>query len=221
MRNKLQISIPTPCHENWQDMTVADRGRFCASCQKHVIDFTQSSDRLIAETFKKEGDVCGRFLRSQLERDLIIAKEKNRIWMAASAAIVAFLGLGNSKVFAQTEKAETVQVEKDELASNTILSGATRVVTGTVVDNMGLPIPGTNVVNLTTEKGIQTDFYGIFTIDAEKGDILVFTISDFKTTTVVITDMSELKITLESSVELEEPTFMGYGAVRNSKSKGK
>jgi len=221
MSANINISIPTPCHENWQDMTVADKGRFCASCQKNVVDFTQSSDRHIAEVFKKEGYVCGRFLKSQLERDLVIPKEKNRWWMAASAAVVAFVGLGSGKVFAQTVKTETVQVEKDTTTINTIPTGSTRIITGTVVDDTGLPIPGTNVINLTTEKGIQTDFDGVFAIDAKKGDILVFTFRDFGTATVVITDVPTLKITLESSVKLEEPTFMGYGSVRTSKAKSK
>ena len=117
MSKSLQLHISTPCQENWQHMSLADKGRFCASCQKQVIDFTQSSDRQVAEVFKKEGNVCGRFLKSQLERDLVIPKEKNRFWMAASAAVVAFLGLGNSKVFAQTEneKAETVQLRRIKL----------------------------------------------------------------------------------------------------------
>ena len=186
-------------------MTVADKGRFCASCQKHVVDFTQSSDRLIAITFIKEVDVCGRFLKSQLERDLVIPKEKNRLWMAASAAAVAFLGLGNDKVFAQTEKTEIVLVEKDSQVKATGSSGNKRIITGKVVDETGLVIPGVNVVNLTTEEGIQTDIDGIFTIDAETGNIIEFTMLGFETQSIAI-DITTDKIEVSMKVYYD---FMG------------
>ena len=204
MSGKLQISIPTPCHENWQDMTVANKGRFCASCQKHVIDFTTASDRQIAEVFKKESNVCGRFLPSQLQRDLIIPKERNSLWMAASAAMVAFLGLGNGKIFAQTEKAETVQVEKN-IASNTVPGRATRLVSGTVVDETGFPISGTNVKNLTTKKSIQTDFDGNFAIEAETNSMIEFSFLGLKQCIIKVTNvnLNTVKMITDPSIDID------------------
>jgi len=199
MRNQLQISIPTPCHENWQDMTVADKGRFCASCQKNVVDFTQSSDRQIAEVFKKDGDVCGRFLKSQLERELVVPKEKNTLWMVASAAVVAFLGLGNCKVFAQTVKTETVQIEKDKATNSTDSSGGKMVITGTVVDETGIEILGVNVKNLNSKEEIQTDFDGNFTVDAEPRNTLEFTMVGFETQRIAI-DSTTDKIKVNMNV---------------------
>jgi len=41
MRTKrFTISIPEPCTENWNEMTPTERGKFCAHCQKDVIDFS-------------------------------------------------------------------------------------------------------------------------------------------------------------------------------------
>jgi hypothetical protein len=37
---KLQISIPEPCHENWHTMTPTQQGRFCNACAKEVVDFS-------------------------------------------------------------------------------------------------------------------------------------------------------------------------------------
>ena len=78
MSKKLQLSIPKPCHENWDAMTPVEKGKFCGSCQKQVVDFSNMSDRQIAEFFKKPstGSVCGRFMTDQLERDIEIPKKR-------------------------------------------------------------------------------------------------------------------------------------------------
>lgn len=68
---KFQISIPTPCHEDWNAMKPEEKGRFCASCQKTVTDFTGMSDRRLAEYFKKpQENLCGRFHADQLNRTI-------------------------------------------------------------------------------------------------------------------------------------------------------
>jgi carboxypeptidase-like protein/type IX secretion system substrate protein len=83
MARKLQLQIPTPCHENWEKMTQTEKGRFCASCQKQVIDFSNKSDREIAMFFKKPivssskgASVCGRFMDDQLNREIDIPKKR-------------------------------------------------------------------------------------------------------------------------------------------------
>jgi hypothetical protein len=78
MAKKLQLQIPIPCHENWENMTPGDKGRFCSSCQKKVIDFSNMSDREIALFFKKSStrSVCGRFIEEQLNRDIEIPRKR-------------------------------------------------------------------------------------------------------------------------------------------------
>src|SRR5688572_33325629 len=78
MRKKIQLSIPKPCHENWDAMTPVEKGRFCGSCQKQVVDFSHMTDREIAMFFKKPttGSVCGRFMEDQLNRDMEIPKKR-------------------------------------------------------------------------------------------------------------------------------------------------
>ncbi|MDP4264159.1 MAG: carboxypeptidase-like regulatory domain-containing protein [Bacteroidota bacterium] len=74
MSKHIQLTIADPCHENWDKMTKAEQGRFCASCQKQVMDFTGMSDSQVAAFFKKPsaGSVCGRFYEDQLDRDIEI-----------------------------------------------------------------------------------------------------------------------------------------------------
>jgi hypothetical protein len=70
---KMNINIASPCHENWDAMTSSDKGKFCASCQKTVVDFTNMSDREIIEYFSKStGSVCGRLTDEQLSKDIVI-----------------------------------------------------------------------------------------------------------------------------------------------------
>ncbi|MEO7925061.1 MAG: carboxypeptidase-like regulatory domain-containing protein [Chitinophagaceae bacterium] len=78
MSKKIQLSIPTPCHENWDVMTPVEKGKFCGSCQKQVVDFSKMNDRDIAQFFKKPsiGSVCGRFMSDQLERDIEIPRKR-------------------------------------------------------------------------------------------------------------------------------------------------
>ena len=78
MSKHLQLTIPVPCHENWDNMSPVEKGRFCSSCQKQVIDFSNMSDREIGQFFKKPstGSVCGRFMQDQLDRDIAIPKKR-------------------------------------------------------------------------------------------------------------------------------------------------
>ena len=78
MSKKIQLTVPTPCHENWDAMTPVEKGKFCGSCQKQVMDFTSMSDREIAQFFKKPstGSVCGRFMNDQLDREMEIPKKR-------------------------------------------------------------------------------------------------------------------------------------------------
>ena len=213
MSAKINISIPAPCHENWLDMTVADKGRFCASCQKHVIDFTTASDRQIAEVFKKDSNVCGRFLPSQLQRDLIIPKEKNSLWMAASAAMVAFLGLGNADVFAQTEKPEIVQVEKDKKLDTANYIKGNRAITGIVLDKAGLALPGANINLVGTDEKTQTDFDGKFFLEAKTGDTIEFSFIGMMPNNLIVNEKKDYTITMTDyatgEVSVYRPTFFG------------
>jgi len=74
---KINLSIPKPCHEDWAQMTQVEKGKFCDSCQKVVVDFTKMSDRELAVLFKKSsGSVCGRFQQEQLNHDINIPRKR-------------------------------------------------------------------------------------------------------------------------------------------------
>jgi hypothetical protein len=49
---KSYIEIENPCSENWNNMKPNQHGRFCLSCQKTVIDFTNKSPSEISDILK-------------------------------------------------------------------------------------------------------------------------------------------------------------------------
>ncbi len=65
---KISIAIENPCHEDWNRMTPEKQGRFCNSCEKIVIDFSEMSDSEILQFFNKPKTekICGRFKSEQL-----------------------------------------------------------------------------------------------------------------------------------------------------------
>ena len=81
---QLHLSIPEPCHQNWQEMTPTQQGRFCNACAKEVIDFSTMSDNEVLNYFSslKNEKVCGRAYPDQLERVIAIpmAPRKRLFW---------------------------------------------------------------------------------------------------------------------------------------------
>ena len=198
MSKKINISIPAPCHEKWEAMSPTNKGRFCASCQKNVVDFTKASDRQVAAAFRESDNLCGRFLKSQLERDLIIPKEKNKLWVAASAAVVTLLTIGNNQMFAQSP-ANIEQTEgKTEGVDATTLQ--LKKIEGIVIDEEGFLVPGVTVkIKSSNTLGTQTDLDGRFTIEAAAGDILIFSYLGMSNQEKIVTADNSYNITLNES----------------------
>jgi TonB-linked SusC/RagA family outer membrane protein len=83
------------------------------------------------------------------------------------------------------------------------------------VDN--LPIPGVNVIVVGTTNGVSTDFDGNYQIQVKQNDVLQFSYVGFKTQTVIITNQTELNITLgEDASVLDEVVVIGYGTQKKS-----
>lgn len=99
--SKSTITIPEPCHENWDAMLPDEKGRFCLSCSKSVHDFTGKSDLEIHQILMahKDQKVCGRFTQSQLNRPLTIRVKLDELptnmTMTRSFAVAIFLVFGS------------------------------------------------------------------------------------------------------------------------------
>jgi len=64
-----RISIPKPCHEDWNQMTPDQKGAFCSVCNKSVHDFSRKSAEEVEKILlqEEEGKICGRFSTSQIQ----------------------------------------------------------------------------------------------------------------------------------------------------------
>ena len=97
----------------------------------------------------------------------------------------------------------------------------TREVTGTVVDDTGMPLPGANVIIKGTTTGTQTDFDGKFAIEAQPEDILVFSYVGYETIETLVGDKQDLMITLApGAASLDEVVVVGYGTQKKSVTTG-
>ncbi|WP_160113228.1 carboxypeptidase-like regulatory domain-containing protein [Flavobacterium hibernum] len=179
-------------------MSPTEKGKFCSSCQKNVIDFTKSSDREIILAFKKEEKLCGRFRISQLDREMIIPKEKKSIWIVAAASLIAFLGLGNQTAKAQG-KIKIEQTENKQINDSKSSNKKLKIYTGIVYDEQNFPLPSVNVNNKRKNSTTYTNFDGTFSIMAKKGDVLTFTFLDYDQVKFKVMDETNIQIILKSN----------------------
>ena len=90
---------------------------------------------------------------------------------------------------------------------------AQNTVTGKVLDDQNLPIPGVNILIENTQRGTTTDFDGNYTIDVNSGEVLVFSYLGFKTKKITYEGQSEINLNLKLDTDqLEEVVLIGYGS---------
>ena len=87
-----------------------------------------------------------------------------------------------------------------------------KVVTGTVYDEANLPLAGTSVIVEGTDRGVTTDSYGKYSIEASEGETLVFDFLGYETSRVKVGPASVLDVDMQPSAEaLDELVVVGYG----------
>ncbi|WP_417398485.1 carboxypeptidase-like regulatory domain-containing protein [Flagellimonas iocasae] len=81
-------------------------------------------------------------------------------------------------------------------------------VTGTVYDDQNVPLPGASVLVKGTTTGVITDFDGNYSIQANTGDILVFSYVGFNSQEATVTG-NTLDVTLQAGLALENVVVVG------------
>ncbi|MCF6132411.1 vWA domain-containing protein [Flavobacterium wongokense] len=93
-----------------------------------------------------------------------------------------------------------------------------KTITGVVSEKSG-PLPGVNVVVKGTTRNAQTNLDGKYTLQASKGETLVFNFIGFQTTEVKVGDSNVINVKMkEYSMKLEEVVVEGYRSTTKRKS---
>ena len=238
MSKHIQLGIPMPCHENWDKMKPADKGKYCDSCQKQVIDFTKMNDAQLIQFFRKPsaGSVCGRFMNQQLDRPIEIPK-KRVPWVKYffQFTLPAFLlslkasaqgeviVMKNTTVIKPPSQGEIVGliVEKIEVPK----FGEIR---GVVIDENGTGIPYASVFIKGTTIGTAADSAGSFNLSYpgfEKQVVLVSSCVGFETNEAVVNvypeaDSIRLVMTSEAAFSGEVVIVGAIASTRTTRSTG-
>ena len=197
---KIQLTIPDPCHENWDQMTPQEKGRFCGSCQKTVVDFTNMSDREIAEFFKKPpSSLCGHFHQDQLERDISLPR-KRIPWIKYFFRFTIPAALISTRATAQgvvTTKNNTVCTTDSSRTRDNSIEEKKHPLQGKVTNARGVGIPFAAVVVRGTGKRVSANGDGNFEIAAEIGANLEVYAIGYDTQSITVHDFSPKSISLK------------------------
>jgi len=186
MPNNIHLQVADPCHENWNNMTSVEQGRYCQSCQKTVTDFSLMTDKeILNHLSKRDVDVCGRFTADQLDRTLIGEQKKKFSWAYVWNFVIAtFLSTG----FANAQANSLKQKKKESTYKPAIVRGdlylgksgvnATNVweqkLSGQVLDSKtNQPLPFASVGFKNTLKQTVADVNGKFSIESDGDDIII------------------------------------------------
>jgi len=180
----LQITIPEPCSEAWNEMQPVDSGRHCDNCQKTVVDFTRMTDAALLEYVQWNGLDCGMFRNEQLDRVILpLPKTKGKNWMLRLAASLLLMVGWNKEGVAQKkskphtsqnpsdknhDEAEKQDENKSLTTPNKSVKSVPGFVDGVAMDSYGNPLISAVVIVSDTTGSLLgnalTDYDGVFRI---------------------------------------------------------
>lgn len=96
---------------------------------------------------------------------------------------------------------------------------AQQMVSGSIQNESGMPLPGVNIVEKGTRNGAVSDFDGNYSIEVSSGDaILVFTSLGFEGKELAVNNRSSIDVVLEENLEsLDEVLVIGYAPIEREK----
>lgn len=176
MKKVITITVPEPCHENWDQMTPTEKGKFCGVCTKEVIDFSKSSDEELIKKIGKGEDLCGRFNASQLNRKLTLERKSKNNLLPYAASLLLPLGLlGGPDTVAQSGPniAET-HFTSLGIGSHS-MDKSLVIITGFVTNKHGVPVSKAKITVEESDKSVFSNLDGSYRIVCTSGSTLVFT----------------------------------------------
>jgi hypothetical protein len=182
MKKGYYISIPKPCSENWSNMTVVERDRFCAVCNKKVFDFSQSTDKEINKAIIENPKLCGKFNSTQLNRELIINNPKKNFWFISTTSILTLIGINNNAIYAQDVQVLTQTEKKVALGLPTIEQNEIEFTTqGRIIDENESPLANVLIRIKGKDNVVYSNSNGLYSVKVKSGDTLIYTLNNYST----------------------------------------
>ena len=215
----LQVNIPEPCHEDWEQMApLPDGRRHCASCSRNLVDFSGMTDREIHQFLRQnEGKICGRWRRDQLSRSIYPIPPQRRGFRAAAVigGLLAAANLAGQEKSTPVIELPVVEVadyhipliDQDVCGQGTTAVDNSFELQGQVVDEVGEPLVAAAVLIVGTERGTLTDQNGQFKLKVAPGQQIRVSYVGYETADWAITAYhqdQQLAIALVAGLNLPE-----------------
>ena len=166
------ISIPEPCHENWNDMSITEKGRFCSSCSKVVVDFTNRSKASILQEYLNSDPngekLCGVFKNSQLDEinrdfELYTFRSKQSFQSAFVFSLILVFGLTLFSCTSEDQKNEfekfrveavgrILEEDKNEVSEIEISESIVQIAEPPIIEEVTIGCEGPNSIIIENEK---------------------------------------------------------------------
>jgi TonB-dependent SusC/RagA subfamily outer membrane receptor len=226
---KLQLVLTNPCTKQWNELMPNGEGRYCNSCEKNLVDLSNKTDAELINFFKrKNNNVCGRLLSTQLNRELVLPPAKIGWQWLMPLAIGAMIV---SPAQANELKPVIEQLDLPSRTADVLVKQPipVHIFRGTVIDEgTGKPLNGVKV----RQKGFGnvmavTDSTGKFEVnfpDVKLARMLTFELSGYGKVEAEVNNEMVVKMAFVrmlilggiSSVSLNrEPLYMVYAGKKS------
>lgn len=191
MKKFIALQVAKPCHENWDNMQPTDKGKFCLSCNKAVIDFTNMTDNQLIAYFKEQpANTCGRFYADQLEHPLEIPTKKiswlRYFFSISIPAMLLTIKADAQKVLKGAHAALAVSEQNQPQVPRIQFQ---KIIQGIVKNDVGNPISFASIIIKGTTTGTSTDENGCFRLTVtDKDQYLKISALGYEEKEIPITD---------------------------------
>jgi TonB-dependent SusC/RagA subfamily outer membrane receptor len=230
---KLQLILTNPCAQEWDHMQPAGAGRYCDSCEKHIVDLSNKTDAELIQFFKKKKDnVCGRLLSSQLNRELVVPRPKaSWHWLLPLAMGAIAITPAEAKelkpMVVQNGQAFTLPPALVDAASTS--PAAIESISGKVIDEQtGEPLKGVKIRRKGFENVVAlTDSTGKFELaitPRNMTSVLTFELNGYSKVEVgaqdrMVVKLSEVRTVILGGISTinlnQEPLYLVYAGKKS------
>ncbi|QCX37950.1 TonB-dependent receptor [Aureibaculum algae] len=92
-----------------------------------------------------------------------------------------------------------------------IIFAQEKEISGTIIDEQGMPLPGVSIIIENTQTGTETDFDGNYSIKAKPENVLIFSFLGLKTVKQTVGKKTTINVSMISDNQLEEVVIVGFG----------